>query len=457
MNLNLQSPIAILGFGTEGQDALRFLQGRGIKDITVCDHKADLKAPDGVKARLGRGAFGDLSDFRTVIRSPGVRLSDPQVKEAVDSGCFVTSMTKLTLDVAGERVTAITGTNGKTTTVALAGQILSAHYGGKFIMGGNGKRPVLQEALDHPTWPILIEASSFQFHDAKKSPYIAAVTNITPDHQNWHATMEEYIEAKKNILRHQKQSDWAILNANNENSAKLSSATPAQLFWVGQKRGPHWVLWEGDHLLLTFDGKTEVVIRKDQLNYKTHPENTLFAAAIAKLHFVPATVMAEQMRAFRGVEQRLQFVRTVRGIDFYNDSCATTPEAVMMGIDQFDPKRLILLMGGSSKNADFSFLARQIVEKGVRVYLYGQEGKRIQEAIIASEVAIPPFDSAQGRQSRLVLNCDQSGDFKKIIESAFKLAKPEDSISLSPACASFDMFKNSKERGYQFDEIVNKL
>jgi UDP-N-acetylmuramoylalanine--D-glutamate ligase len=445
MNLNLQSPIAILGFGTEGQDALRFLQGQGIKDVTVCDHKTDLKVPEGVKTRLGKESFTDLSDFRTIIRSPGVRLFDPQVQEAVDSGCFVTSMTKLTLDVAGERVTAITGTNGKTTTTALAGRILAAHYNDKFIEGGNGKKPVLQEALDHPTWPILIEASSFQFHDAKKSPYIAAVTNITPDHQNWHASMEEYIEAKTNILRHQSKSDWAILNANNENSAKLSSATPAQRFWVGQRRGPNWVVWENGQLVLSFDDVIENVIRKDELKYKTHPENSLFAVAIAKLHFVPVSVMAEQMRLFRGVEQRLQFVRTVRGIHFYNDSCATTPEAVMMGINQFDPKKLILLMGGSSKNADFSFLARQIVEKGVRVYLYGQEGKRIQEAILGA-----------GGQN-MILAYDQGRDFKKVIESAFRLAKSDDSISLSPACASFDMFKNSKERGYLFDEIISQL
>jgi UDP-N-acetylmuramoylalanine--D-glutamate ligase len=443
--MDLQPPIAILGFGTEGQDALRFLRGQGIQDITVCDRNPDLKIPKGIKSRLGKGALEGLSDFRTIVRSPGVRLSDPHLKEAVDAGCFVTSMTKLTLDVAGERVTAVTGTNGKTTTVALAGQILAAHYGKKFIVGGNGKKPVLQEALDHPNWPILIEASSFQFHDAKKSPYIAAVTNITPDHLNWHDNMAEYIEAKTNILRHQKKSDWAILNANNENSAKLSSATPAQLFCVGQRRGNQWVAWEKDHLMLGFDGKVEIVIHADQLNYKTHPDNWLFAVAIAQLHFVPLTTMVEQMKLFRGVEQRLQFVRTFHDIHFYNDSSATTPEAAMTAIGQFDPKKLILLMGGSSKNADFAEIADLIAQKGIRVTLYGQEGKRIQEAIL----------KAGGKS--LVLAYDPSSDFKKIIESAFRLAKPEDSIVLSPACASFDMFKNSKERGYQFDQVVKGL
>jgi len=448
-NFNLQPPIAILGFGTEGQDALTFLRSQKITDITVCDQKSDLQLPKGIKSKLGKEAFFDLDRFRTIIRSPGVRTFEPGIQQAIATGSLVTSMTKLTLDAAGERVTAITGTNGKTTTTALAGQILSAHYGGKFIMGGNGKKPVLQEALDHPTWPILIEASSFQFHDAKKSPYIAVVTNITPDHLNWHKTMEEYIEAKTNILRHQQKSDWAILNTNNENSAKLSSFTPAQHFWVGQRRGESWVTWEKGHLMLGFDGKIQIVIHSDQLSYKTHPDNWLFSVAIAQLHFVPLTTMVEQMKLFRGVEQRLQFIRTFRDIHFYNDSSCTTPEAAMTAIGQFNPKKLILLMGGSSKNADFGEIADLIVQKGVRVYLYGQEGKRIQKAIQNAESAIP--------QSRLILAYDPSTDFKKIVESAFHLARPEDSISLSPACASFDMFKNSVERGKRFDEIVNDL
>lgn len=445
MNLNLQSPIAILGFGTEGQEALTFLRSQKIMDVTVCDHKTDLQIPLGVKSKLGPDAFSGLTKFKTIIRSPGIKYSEPGIQEAVAAGCHVTSMTKLTLDVAGERITAITGTNGKTTTTALAGQILSAHYGGKFIMGGNGKKPVLQVALDHPTWPILIESSSFQFHDSKKSPYIATVTNITPDHLNWHKTMEEYIEAKTNILRHQSKSDWAILNANDENSAKLAHFTPAQIFWVGQRRGNQWVAWEKDHLMLGFDGKVQVVIHSDQLNAKTHPDNWLFAVAIAQLHFVPLSTIVEQVKLFRGVEQRLQFVRTLRDIHFYNDSACTSPEAAMAAIRLFKPGKLILLMGGSSKNADFSELARLIVERGIRVYLYGKEGKRIQGAV----------QKAGGK--KLVLACDPANDFKKIVGSAFSFAKPEDSVSLSPACASFDMFKNSVERGRRFDEIVSSL
>lgn len=198
--------------------------------------KADAKVPKGVKSHLGEFAFNDLSGFPTIIRSPGVRYDLVPIQLAKEAGCLVTSMTKLTLELASDRITAITGTNGKTTTTAMCEQILRAHYGERLIVGGNDRQPILQEALAHPDHPILIEASSFQFADLTTSPYIAAVLNITPNHLDWHKNLEDYVNAKTNLLRHQKVSDWAILNANNENSAKLVYSTPAQQFWIGQKK-----------------------------------------------------------------------------------------------------------------------------------------------------------------------------------------------------------------------------
>ncbi len=445
MKNKLQEPIAILGFGTEGKSALDFLQSQGIKDIVICDEKPDLDIPQGIKVRLGDMAFDGLTDFKTIIRSPGVQPNLQSLQEAHELGCNVTSLTKLTLEFASDRVTAVTGTNGKTTTVALCEQILSAHYGKRLIVGGNDRYPVISKAIKHPDQPILMEVSSFQFVDLKTSPYIAAVLNITPNHLDWHESMQEYISAKENILKHQNDSDWAVLNANNENSAKLVYSTPAQQFWVGQKRGDNWVIWEDGYLKLCFDQKVENVLHFDQLNIKTHPDNLLFATAIAKLHSVPTSTIEEQMKLFNGVEHRLEFVRTLKDIHFYNDSSSTSPESAMTAIDQFLPKKLILLLGGSSKNADFSFLASEIVNQKVRVCLYGEEGQNMKEAILAV-----------GGQN-LILEHDKSSDFKNIIQSAYKMAKREDSIVLSPACASFDMFKNAKDRGYRFKEMVNNL
>ncbi len=443
--MKIDEPVAILGFGTEGQAALEFLKAEKVQNITVCDQNPDLELPKGVKGRMGKIAFDDLIDFNTIIRSPGVNISTSGIQEAVEAGCNVTSLTKLTMEAASDRVTAVTGTNGKTTTTVLLEKILGAHYGQRLIVGGNDREPVLKAALKHPKNPILMEVSSFQFVDLRTSPYIAAVLNITPNHLDWHESLEEYASAKKNILQHQSVNDWAVLNANNENSAKLIHATPAQQFWVGQKRGSNWAVWDDGYLRLCFDGKIENVIHFDQLNLKTHPDNLLFAAAIAKLHFVPVSTVEEQIKLFKGVEHRLEFVRTFKDIHFYNDSSSTSPESALAAMDQFIPPKLILLLGGSSKEADFSFLASEIAQNKVRVYLYGKEGQTIKEEILA----------AGGKE--LILDYDEAGDFKKIIKSAYKHAKPEDSIVLSPACASFDMFENAKDRGTQFKKIVNTL
>jgi UDP-N-acetylmuramoylalanine--D-glutamate ligase len=445
MKNKLKHPVAILGFGTEGQEALKFLKSQEIKDITVFDEKEDTKIPKGVKKRLGKDAFDDLAGFQTIIRSPGIHYELPSIKLAREIGAMVTSMTKLTLELASDRITAITGTNGKTTTTAMCEQILRAHYGDRLIVGGNDRKPILEEALAHPDHPILIESSSFQFADLTTSPYIAAVLNITPNHLNWHRDLEDYVNAKTNILRHQKESDWALLNANNENSAKLVYSTKAQKFWINKKEGENWAVWEDGYLKLSFGGQEENIIHFDQLTVKTHPDNILFVAAIAKLHFVPPSTIEEQMKEFKGVTDRLELVRTLNDIHFYNDSSSTSPESALIAIDQFVPSKLILMLGGSSKNADFAFLASEMVKFHVRGYLYGKEGQIIKEALLAA-----------GGEN-LILDYDHSGDFKKIIQSVYKMAKPEDSIVLSPACASFDMFKNSKERGKLFKEIVMGL
>lgn len=445
MSFSIQTPVAILGFGNEGQKALNFLLRQGLNDVTVCDENAHVKVPDTAKCRLGKTAFENLSDFQTIIRSPGVCIHLPGLQTARQDGVKITSLTQLSLEAAAGRLTAITGTNGKTTTTALCEKVLRAHYGERLIVGGNDRHPVLQEAIDHPDRPLLMEASSFQFADASKSPYIAAILNITPNHLDWHTTIEEYVAAKANLLRYQNENDWALLNANDENSAKLEAVVKGQLFWIGRKEGPAWTVWEDGYLKIHFDGHTENALHYDQLNIKTHPGNILFAAAIAKLHFVPLSTLEEQIKQFTGVEHRLEYVRTLKDVHFYNDSSSTSPESAMAAIDQFIPRKLILLLGGSTKKADFAYLAQKMAKEKVRAYLYGDEGEAIKKALL----------EAGGKD--LILAHDTSGDFEIIIQKAYSFARPEDSVVLSPACASFDMFTNAKERGKEFKKIVETL
>jgi len=444
MKIEIKSPVAILGFGVEGQCALAYLKKMGIKDVTICDEN-NLPA-ESARRSLGEGGrqqknFNNLNVFSAIIRSPGVYYKHPEIIKAREEGVTVTSMTELAMEIAKGRITAITGSNGKTTTTALVGEILKKHHDSKVIIGGNDRKPVVQDAEDHPDWPIVMEVSSFQFSDIHTSPHVAAILNITPHHLDWHEDLQDYINAKNNLIKHQTENDWAVLNANNEDSAKLAVDASGQIFWIGEKRGKNWADWENDNIVVN----GEAIINIKDIKVKTHPDNLLFAAAIAKIHDIPKKTIAETMKEFRGVEQRLEFIRTINGISFYNDSSCTTPESAEVAIEQFPLGKLILLLGGSSKRADFSFLASKIKNNNVRAYLYGAEGEMIKKAI----------EEIGGQKQIIAYN--KSNDFKEIIEDTFAKANSGDNIVLSPACASFDMFKNSKDRGRQFRDIVNGL
>jgi len=445
MQTQIKAPVAILGFGVEGQAAFDFLKSQGIDDVTICDQNESTDLPTDVKAKLGEDAFSDLNEFKTIIRSPGVHYDLPGIKEARQAGSIITSLTELTLEVAGDRLTAITGSNGKTTVVGMLEKILKAYYKDKIIVGGNDRRPVLQEAIDRPDEPILMEVSSFQFADIQKSPHISAVLNITPNHLDWHENLEDYVHAKTNLIAHQSHTDWCILNGNDESSSKLGSKTPSKIFWLGKKGGKAWAAWEGKELLAELEGKKMKILSKDDLSLKTHPDNILCAVAVSLLHKVKPALIKKELSAFKGTEHRLEFVKEIDGIKFYNDSACTTPESTKMAIHQFPEGKLILLLGGSSKNAEFSFLAHDIVENSARAYLYGAEGARIKEAIIAEGGA------------DFILALDESADFPAIVVRAQQMAQSGDNVVLSPACASFDMFKNAKERGKMFKDIVNSL
>ncbi len=449
--LEIKPPVAILGFGVEGKAALEFLESRGIKDITICDENEVAQnafvIPSEIEGSMRfQNDFNNLEQFKFLIRSPGVHYNRPEIEEAKKAGTIVTSMTELILEAAKDRITAVTGSNGKTTTTTLLGEILKKHYKNKVIIGGNDRKPVLMEALNHPNTPIVLEVSSFQFADIHTSPHIAAVLNITPNHMDWHENMEDYVNAKKNLIAHQTPNDWAVLNANDENSSKLAEHAPDQIFWVNKKEGKAWAVWEDNELLIKFGNVENKIMKKEEVTVKTHPDNLLFATALATLHEVNSKTIKKVMATFQGAEHRLELVRELdTGIKFYNDSSCTTPESAEVAIDQFPKGKLILLLGGSSKNADFSFLAYRIVQNEVRVYLYGDEGQRIKEAV----------EKENGQN--LILNYNKSKNFEEIVKDVTEYGKREDNIVLSPACASFDMFKNAKERGNKFKEIVNSL
>jgi len=433
--MQITPPVAILGFGVEGKAALKFLEWQCIKDVTICDEKLE-----SVDHPNFQNNFDDLTKFKTIIRSPGVKYDLPNIQEARDAGVFVTSNTDLTMAVAADRTTAITGSNGKTTTTALLAEILKDYYDNKILVGGNDGKPVLERAIK-TDYPILLEVSSFQFADIQKSPHISAVLNITPNHLDWHKTLEDYINSKKNLIAHQKETDWAVLNANDEDSRKLAEKAKGNVFWVGEKKGGNWANWIDDELVVN----GEKIITKDEIKLKTHPDNIAFAAAIASIHEVPNETIAKHITSFTGVDHRIEFVREIDGVKIFDDSSCTTPESAEMALNQFEEGKVVILLGGSGKNAEFGFLASKLNQKKARAYLYGKEGVRIKRAM-----------EEAGCNDQLI-EYNESGDFKEIIQKALSHCQPGDNLLLSPACASFDMFANWKEKGKKFKEIVKSL
>lgn len=444
MELKIEKPIAILGFGKEGQFAYEFLKKQKIDEIYICDQKP-IEIPKGAKSIIGKDAFKDLKKFKTIIRSPGVHYKLPGILKAKELGANVTSMTEISLEIGKERLTAVTGSNGKTSTVAMAEQILNEHYKGNLIVGGNDRQPTAAQMEEDGKKPVLMEVSSFQFADLKQSPHISAVLNISPNHLDWHENMEDYINAKQNLIAHQNKNDWAILNANNENSAKLSQHAPGNIFWIGEEKGQNYLKWKNGELSGKIAGEEVRILEKKDLKLKTHPDNIAFAAAIGMIHGASKEAIKAGLKKAKGVEHRLEFVKEINDIEFYNDSACTTPESSIVAIRQFEPHELVLMLGGSSKNTDFRFLAGEIVDKKIRVYLYGQEAENLEKAL----------SEESGKE--LILRKNISKNFSDIVQDVYNLSKKGDKIVLSPACASFDMFKNAKERGREFKEIVNKI
>jgi len=421
--------IAILGYGREGRSLLKFLKKhlkyRGA-DVSILD-----------KAR-GAGYLKNLSDFDIVFRSPGVPYNLPEIQRAIKNGVKFSSATKLFFDLCPAKIVGITGTKGKGTTSMLLYKILKAS-GKKALLAGNIGKPMLdilpkikKDSL------IVLELSSFQLQDLKKSPQVAAVTDVFPDHLDVHKNMREYVAAKSNIARYQKKSDIIFYFQDNLLSRVIAKKSP------GTKIG--------------FNGKPFGL-----------KKNHLMASAIAARLGCPPDVIRRTVQSYEGLEHRLELARKVTlqrtwgknkfTIYFYNDSASTNPQtaaaAVLSLSNTLNPKPcpLILIAGGKDKNLDYSPLAESIKKSGAvkEVVLFGENKFKIRSKVL-------------GLKSKVKIRI--AGNLKSAVDSAYKAAKslflqPLTSnlvtILFSPASASFDMFKDYADRGEQFKKLVRKL
>ncbi len=402
--------IAILGYGIEGQDAEKFLKSQGA-DITILDKKDDANY------------LGGLSKFDIVVRSPGVYRFLPEIVEAEKNGTVITSAVKIFFENCPGKIIGVTGTKGKGTTSTLINEILKADGRDVYLSGNIGK-PYLEllPKLSKDSW-VIMEMSSFQLIDLDLSPHIAVVLNITLDHMDWHKDKDEYINAKKNIVSHQTPSDFAVINVEYETPKSFVKITKGKVIEFSRD---------------TLDAK----FKKDLLLRGEHNlENIAAAVAVGRLLKIDDHKILEVVRSFKGLEHRLELVGEVDGITFYNDSFATGPQPTIAAINSFtEPETLIL--GGSDKGLDYSEL-RRVIEKKDNVknlVLIGDMGKKIGGGIIGKNI----------------INLGKTL-MTQIVEKAHEVTPKGGVVILSPAAASFDMFKNYKDRGTQFKQAVEHL
>ncbi len=459
--------VAILGLGIEGISTAEFLADKEC-DISMLDKKnkedfdkktlAKLEV-SGARLILGKNYLDNLNEFDILVRSPGISINTPQLIQAAKKGIIITSHTKIFFDECPGIIIGVTGTKGKGTTSSLiyemlkqSGRDLPAGRRDVFLGGNIGNPPLdFLNKLKKDSL-VVLELSSFQLADLTKSPHIAVVLMIVPEHLDYHEDISEYVEAKRNILRFQQQDDYAVINRDYIASNESDIHTPGKVFYISRERSTSdqgafvheeaiWMRMLGSEWKI-IDTKNIALLGKHNL------ENAAAASVAATLAGADKASIVEVLKSFTGLPHRLEFVAPVNGVSYYNDSFSTTPETAIAAIESFKQPE-ILILGGSSKNSDFNELG-EVISKAENIKAIigiGEEWERIKSEI---------KNRRQGQKSKALL-VEGAKDMETVVKAASKIAVPGDVVLLSPGCASFGMFQNYKDRGEQFRKEVNKL
>ncbi len=428
--------VAIIGYGIEGRSACAYWQARGAT-VTVCDQNTAVVLPAGVQGQLGEAYLAALDAYDIIVRSPGVHPSR-LLAENPGIESKITSTVNEFLRVCPTRnVIGVTGTKGKGTTSTIITKILAAT--GKTVhLVGNIGLPVLDilPELNPDSW-VVLELSSFQLHDVQHSPHIGVCLMVMAEHLNWHASLHDYKTAKAHLFAYQQPDDIAIYFADNPASHEAASHSPGKKISYFAPPGAY----VGNSSIM-IDGQTICAIDELRLIGKHNWQNV--CAAVTAVWQITQDIAAIRsvLTTFSGLEHRLEFVRTVNGVAYYDDSFGTTPETTMVAIQAFDTPKVVIL-GGSDKGADFTKLAKTIANGNVRAaIIIGQTGPAIAEKL-----------RAEGFTAMI----DGGTTMTSIVAQATAAAEKGDIVLLATGCASFGLFKDYKDRGDQFKAVVSAL
>ena len=424
--------IAIAGYGLEGESNYRYWAANPANYITIVDqHQPSRDVPAGINTIIDDDAFEKLQDFDFVIRTAGL------APRKIKTNGKIWSATNEFFAKCPALIIGVTGSKGKGTTASLIASILRESGKNVWLLGNIGK-PSLDVIRDIKQSDVVVyELSSFQLWDIEKSPHIAVILFIEQEHLDVHTDMDEYTAAKANITRYQTINDVLVYNRSNQYASDIANESTAQLVGYLDSKTAHTqegYFYYGEQKICSIDALRVIGI---------HNQDNACAAIDAIWEFTQDVEVIERgIRAFKGLPHRLQFVREVDGVKYYDDSIATTPSSAIAALRSFNGLKVIIL-GGSSKGSDFNELGRELTKHDARAILIGDEAKNIAEA--CRNAGFSNFEIIDNPTATT------------IVERAHSLANPGDVVLLSPSSASFGLFRNYVDRGEQFTAAVNKL
>ncbi|MDO4516798.1 MAG: UDP-N-acetylmuramoyl-L-alanine--D-glutamate ligase [Bacillota bacterium] len=445
--------VAVIGIGVSNTPLIKTLLNAGIS-VTACDKASRenfgplAEELEGLGAELHLGeTYLDGLDQDVIFRSPGIRPDIPPFLAAMEKGSVLTSEMEVFFKVCPCKIIAVTGSDGKTTTTTLISEMLK-NAGYTVHLGGNIGKPLLSEAGQMKKEDVaVLELSSFQLMTLHDSPDIAVFTNLSPNHLDIHKSMEEYAQAKENIFSHQSGDGIAIFNRDNELTNEMAGRAPGKVLQFSRRQSlENGVFVENDRIVVAQNGQRRELFDPERILIPgLHNVENYLAAIAAVQGMVSDEVILHTAETFPGVEHRIELVRTLRGVRYYNDSIASSPTRTIAGLRSFKQK-VILIAGGYDKKIPFDILGKEVQDRVKTLVLTGHTADKIYDAVVTCE------GYQEGHP-----NIIRKDDFKNAVVAAHKAAEEGDVVILSPACASFDHFKNFAQRGQIFKQIVNEL
>jgi len=445
--------ITFIGLGVSHCELVTIFAEKGAL-VEVCDRQprtqlgdADTLEAQGITLHLGEDYLKHLNGD-VILRTPGMRFHTPELTAARERGQVVTSELELFLDLCPCKVIGITGSDGKSTTATVVSEMLNA-AGRTVHLGGNIGRallPIVEEI--HPADIAVVELSSFQLISMRRSPDIAVITNIAPNHLDMHRDMTEYVDAKRNVYRHQNAFGKTVVNMDNAITASFLQEVICRKAGFSRRTQPGcgaFLKEDGWIYMADYSGVTRLFPASDIRIPGVHNIENYLAAISAVWGLAEPEAMHQVAKDFAGVEHRIEFVRNINGARWYNDSIASSPTRTIAGLDAFD-QRVILIAGGYDKQIPYLPLGPKIVEKVKTLIVMGDTAEKIAATVVS-----------MGQYNPRTLPILRAKDMAEAVQLAAQVAAEGDVVTLSPASASFDFYRNFEARGRHFKELVNAL